>query len=174
MSEAFLGEIRMFGGNFPPANWALCNGALMAIRQNTALFSLLGTNFGGDGRVTFGLPNLMDTVPLGTGAGPSLTPRVLGETGGSATVALTVNQIAAHTHSPSAFPGSGQESTPAGATWATSSARDNQYAAPTATPVVQMAPVIGAAGGNVPHENRAPYLAVTYIICLNGIFPQRP
>ena len=108
MSEAFLGEIRMFAGNFPPLNWALCNGALVPIRQYTALFSLLGTSFGGNGTTTFALPNLVDKVPLGTGQGPGMTNRVLGATGGETSVTLSSPQMATHTHSPSAFTGTGQ------------------------------------------------------------------
>jgi microcystin-dependent protein len=172
MSEAFLGEIRMFAGSYAPKDWMFCNGAILPIARYSALFSLLGTAFGGNGVNTFQLPNLVDTVALGTGAAPGLTQRSLGETGGAAMVALTPAQMAPHSHAPSAFPGAGLEASPEGAVWATSTARDNQYA--TGTPDVEMAPVIGAAGGGLPHENRAPFLAVNYIICVNGIFPPRP
>lgn len=176
MSEAYLGEIRMFAGNFPPKDWALCNGSILPIQRYTALFSLLGTSFGGNGTSTFALPNLGDTVPMGTGSAPGLSPRVIGETGGAAGVALNTGQMAPHSHAPATFPGAGQEASPEAAVWATSTGRDNQYTVPSATskPDVTMGALFGSAGGSVPHENRAPYLAVTYIICLNGIFPQRP
>lgn len=171
MSEAFLGEIRMFAGNFPPKDWMFCNGAILPISQNTALFSLLGTNFGGNGVNNFQLPNLADTVPMGTGTGPGLTPRSVGETGGEAMVTLTSPEMAAHSHAPAVFP-AGQETSPEGAVWSASSGRDNQYAQ--GAPDVQMANVMGSVGGGLPHENRAPFLAVSYIICVNGIFPARP
>src|ERR1700712_5667252 len=100
MTDPFLAEIRMFSGNFAPTGWALCNGQLMAISQNTALFSLLGVTYGGDGRVTFGLPNLQGSAPMQQGQGPGLSPRSLGESGGSPTVTLTQQEMAAHTHLP--------------------------------------------------------------------------
>src|SRR5580658_3434032 len=98
MSSPFLAEIRMFGGNFAISGWALCNGQILAISQNAALFSLLGTNFGGNGTSNFGLPNLQASVPMGAGNGPGLTPRVVGETGGAASVTLTISEMAAHNH----------------------------------------------------------------------------
>lgn len=172
MSEAFLGEIRMFAGNFAPKDWMFCNGAILPISRNTALFAILGTSFGGDGKTNFQLPNFADTVPMGTGAGPGLTPRLVGQSGGTAMVTLTSQEMAAHTHAPATFAGAGQETSPEGAVWSSSSGRDNQFAQ--GTPDVQMANVMGSAGGGLPHENRAPFLAVSYIICVNGIFPTRP
>src|SRR5471032_214069 len=107
MADQFVGEVRMFAGNFAPLGWAFCNGQILPISQNTALFSLLGTNYGGDGRATFALPNLQGGFPLhaGSSAGPGLTQRLTGETGGSAAVGLTQSQIPAHTHAPAASPG---------------------------------------------------------------------
>jgi microcystin-dependent protein len=168
----FLGEIRMFAGNFPPNGWALCNGQLLPIARDTALFSLLGTAFGGNGTTNFQLPNLVDRVPMHWGQGPNLSNRVRGETGGDALVTLTSDQMAAHSHAPAAFPGSGRETTPQGNVWAASAGRDKEYA--TDAPDTKLASVMAPVGGGQPHANVAPYLAVTYIIALEGVFPQRP
>src|SRR5438067_7015010 len=107
MSDQFIGEIRAVGFNFAPAQWALCNGQLLSISQNTALFSLLGTQFGGDGRTTFGLPNLQGGAPMSQGSGAGLTPRGMGDTGGSPTVTLTANQLAPHPHAVNCLGGGG-------------------------------------------------------------------
>jgi microcystin-dependent protein len=172
MADPFIGEIRMFAGNYPPKDWAFCDGSLLAIRQYTALFSILGTNFGGDGRVTFGLPNLKDRVPMHWGHGNGLASRSLGETGGEATVTLTTEQMPAHSHAPSAG-ASADQGSPAGGVWAQSS-RDRVFSTDTNATYVPMAAAMGQAGGGQFHENRAPYLAVSYIIALNGVFPPRP
>lgn len=178
MSQAFLGEIRMFVGTFAPKDWALCDGQLIPISRNTALFSLLGTSYGGDGRVTFALPNLQERVPLHWGQGSGLSNRGLGETGGAAQVGITVDQMGPHNHTPASSRGVGQEKSPAGAVWsAIGGTRDTQYKVPSSTsaPDAKMdVRAIGANAGNgIPHENRAPFLVVNYIICLNGIFPPR-
>jgi microcystin-dependent protein len=176
MTDPFLAEIRMFGGNYAPTGWALCNGQLMSISQNTALFSLLGVTYGGDGRVTFGLPNLMGAAPMQAGEGPGLSSRFLGETGGEATVALLTSEMAAHTHQANAVDAGGDTTTPGGALWASavlgrvgtnlySSAAPNQLMNPLST---------GLTGSGQPHNNMPPYLCVTFIIALQGIFPQRP
>lgn len=177
MTDPFLAEIRMFAGNFAPTGWALCNGQLMPISQNTALFALIGTYYGGDGRVTFGLPNLMDSVPLQAGQGAGLTDRFLGESGGSATVTLLSSEMPSHTHVPQSVTASpGNTNNPVGATWAAAKfgkVSENLYS--TATPDLQMAPqAVGIAGNGQPHNNMPPYLTVTFIIALQGIFPQRP
>src|SRR5437868_2425626 len=114
MSEPFLGEIRMFAGNFAPTGWAFCNGQILSIAQNTALFSLLGTTYGGNGQTTFGLPNLQGRVPMHWGTGAGLTPRTLGETSGSENVTLLSTQMPAHTHSIEASTGQGDQFSPAG------------------------------------------------------------
>jgi microcystin-dependent protein len=175
MSDAYLGEIRMFGGNFAPKGWALCNGQLLAISQNTALFSILGTMYGGDGRTTFALPNLQGYAPMSFGQGPGLTDRVQGETGGSGTVELTSATIPAHSH---LFQGEQVIATstePAGNDVA-SNRTVFSYTTPGASGL-QTAPMavaaIGLAGGNQPHNNMQPYLAVSFIICTAGIFPPR-
>jgi len=176
MTDPFLAEIRMFAGNFAPNGWALCDGQLMSISQNTALFSLLGTTYGGDGRVTFGLPDLQGTAPMQQGQGPGLSDRFLGETAGEAAVQLIASEMPAHTHQVNAVDASGDVTTPDGALWASamigrvgtnmySSAAPNQLMSATTT---------GVTGGSQPHNNMPPYLCVTFIIALQGIFPQRP
>jgi microcystin-dependent protein len=176
VTDPFLAEIRIFAGNFAPSGWALCNGQLMPITQNTALFSLLGTTYGGDGRVTFGLPNLGGAAPLQQGQGPGLTERVLGERAGEQTVTLLSSEMPSHTHPPNASSAGGDLNTPGNAVWAPAAigkVSANIYS--TAAPNVAMSPqTIGSTGGNQPHNNMPPYLCLTFIIALQGIFPQRP
>lgn len=176
MTDPFLAEIRMFGGNFAPYGWALCNGQLMAISQNTALFSLLGTTYGGDGRVTFGLPNLMGSAPMQQGQGAGLSARWLGENGGEQYVTLLTSEMAMHTHLPNALDSNGDQTTPANDVWAQariSKVSTNMYA--NTTPNQMMNPMTtGITGGSQPHNNMPPYLCVSFIIALQGIFPQRP
>ena len=176
MTDPFLAEIRMFGGNFAPTGWALCNGQLIPISQNTALFSLLGTNYGGDGRVTFGLPNLMGAAPMQQGQGPGLSPRSLGETGGVPSVTLLTSEMPAHTHQVNALDASGDVTTPDNALWASAQlgrVGTNMYS--NAAPNQMMNPMTtGFTGGSQPHNNMPPYLCVSFIIALQGIFPQRP
>jgi microcystin-dependent protein len=176
MTDPFLAEIRMFGGNFAPTGWALCNGQLMSISQNTALFALLGTTYGGDGRVTFGLPNLMGTAPMQQGQGAGLSPRYLGETAGEPNVTLLTSEMPAHTHLANAVDAGGDVTTPNGAVWASAmigKVGTNMYS--NAAPNQLMNPMTtGITGGSQPHNNMPPYLTVTFIIALQGIFPQRP
>jgi len=165
----------MFGGNFAPANWAFCNGQIMLIVSNTALFSLLRTMYGGDGRTTFALPNLQDRFPINAGQGPGMTDRPQGEAGGSITASLNTEEMAPHSHVPNANTAGSNTASPAGAVWGGSSIREAPplYApAPANTPMAQTA--ISATGGSLPHPNVQPYLAVSYIISLAGIFPARP
>ncbi|GFZ88518.1 phage tail protein [Dyella caseinilytica] len=175
MTTPYLGEIQILSFNFAPVGWALCNGALLPIRQYTALFSLIGTTYGGDGRQTFALPNLMGAAPCGTGQGPGLTQRNLGGTFGSQTVALTQSTMPAHTHAMSLFvqtdstkrvglPAANYGILPPGQTLPFVSG------APANAPFA--AGTIGPAGGNLPHENRQPFLALNYCIALQGDFPQ--
>jgi microcystin-dependent protein len=171
MSEPFIGEIRMFGGNFTPRGWAPCNGQLLSIAQNTALFSILGTTFGGDGRTTFGLPDLRGRVPMHQGQGPGLTPRTLGESGGREAVALTPAEMPSHAHTLSASDQVGTANSPTGNVPAPSSRRTRAYA-PVANTI--MGPtVVGEAGGSQPHDNLPPFGCVTFIIAIEGIFPSR-
>ena len=176
MTDPFLAEIRMFGGNFAPNGWALCNGQLMSISQNTALFALLGTTYGGDGRVTFGLPNLMGTAPMQQGQGPGLSTRWLGETGGEPNVTLLTSEMPTHTHAVNAVDAGGDVTTPNGALWASAMigrVGTNMYSNGPAN--VMMNPMTTTiTGGSQPHNNMPPYLTITFIIALQGIFPQRP
>ncbi|WP_221090844.1 phage tail protein [Deinococcus aquaedulcis] len=169
--EPFIGEIQMFAGNFPPRGWALCNGQLLPIAQNTALFSLLGTMYGGDGRTTFALPNLQAASPMAPGAGPGLTPRTQGEQGGAATVTLLSSELPPHTHAVGAFDIPGTSAVPTDRSLARS-VNYNAYG-PGSPNVALGAQSVGAAGGNQPHNNLPPYLAVTFIIALQGIYPAR-
>jgi microcystin-dependent protein len=171
MSEPFLGQIQITGFNFAPFGWALCNGQLLPISQNTALFSLLGTQFGGDGRSNFALPNLQGITPIGMGNGTGLTPIEIGETGGEAGVTLLATQMPAHSHAANCNSGMGDQYAPPGNYWATDAGGNNEYGS---TSNSVMAPgTIGAAGGSQPHSNLQPYLVLNFIIALQGIFPSR-
>lgn len=165
----------MFGGNFNPRGWAFCNGDLMAISQNTALFSILGTTFGGNGVTSFGLPNLQSRAPMHFGQGLGLSPRSLGEQGGVETVTLNTTQIPAHTHQATAQTAAGTQSSPAGATWATTGTARSPVPlyAPAPSNTTMNPAAISPAGSNLPHENMSPYLAVNFIIALQGVFPPR-
>jgi len=171
VSYPFVGEIRIFAGNFPPRGFAFCNGQLLPISQNTALFSLLGTNYGGDGRTNFALPNLQDRFPMHWGAGAGLTQRVVGESGGVSTVTLLESEIPAHGHTPQASASAATLTSPTAASLlATPSAPaygPAQDLLPLATDALQ------PTGGGQPHENRQPYLALNFVIALQGIFPSR-
>ena len=176
MADNFLAEIRLVGFNFPPMGWAFCDGQLMAISQNTALFSLLGTTYGGDGKSTFALPNLQGTTVLGAGQGHGLSLYDLGEIGGSEAVTLLQSEIPVHTHTVAAVDALGTTNAPAGNTWA--SARygrltEKTYSAAGAA-VATSAAAFAPAGSNRPHNNMPPYLVMNYIIALTGIYPQRP
>ena len=174
MSDVFLAEIRIFTGNFPPAGWAFCNGQVLAISQNTALFSLIGTIYGGNGTTSFALPNLQGSMPLGNGQGPGLTPRNLGEAGGVETVTLTESEMPAHVHTMLADGSEQGTGGPAGAVFA-SGERGRPPAYGDGTTTVQMSPLsLSASGGSMPHNNLPPYLAVSFIIALQGIYPSRP
>lgn len=168
MSNPFVGEIRMFGGNFAPAGWAFCNGQLLPISENDVLFTLIGTTYGGDGQDTFGLPDLRGRLPMHMGSGAGLTPRTLSETGGVESVALTTQQIPNHTHAPMADSNNGNQATPQNGIWAAAAASRYSSSAPN---LAMNNTLVGAAGGSQPHDNLMPYLAVSFIISLFGIFP---
>jgi microcystin-dependent protein len=172
MSEPFLGEILMFGGNFAPRGYAFCDGQLLSIAQNTALFALVGTTYGGNGTITYALPDLRGRVPVHQGSGPGLAPVSMGQTGGAETVTLTQNQMPPHSHQAN---GSvlGSQVSPNGAFWSTDpSGGTGAYS--TANPDATMASdAITMAGGSQPHENRQPYLVINYIIALQGVFPSQ-
>ena len=175
MSDQYLGEIRMVGFNFAPVGWALCNGQLMSISQNTALFSLLGTSYGGDGRSNFALPNLQAAAPMGSGQGSGLSPRVLGETGGEFAVTLLPTQMPSHNHGVNCIGGAGSSDSPANNVWASAAGGrvpPPVYAA-AATNVAMNPAAVQPSGGNIAHNNMPPYLAVYFVIALQGIYPSR-
>jgi len=178
MAEPFLGEIRMFAGNFAPRGWALCNGQILPISQNTALFSLLGTTYGGDGIRTFALPNLQSRLPMHWGQGPGLSQRAIGEIAGTETVTLINSQMPIHNHAAIASNTAGDQLSPSGNVWAepadTQGNTSNAFAALSAGNAVTLAPqAIGNSGGSQPVPIMPPFLCVTYIIALEGIFPSR-
>jgi microcystin-dependent protein len=166
MSDPFIGEIRMFAGNFAPRDWAFCAGQTLAISENDALFALIGTTYGGDGVSTFNLPDLRSRVPLHQG-----TSFVIGEMAGEENVTLTASQLPTHSHAASADANAGGQASPAGNLWAGSSA--NAYAAPVSIDTQMASGALGPAGGSQPHDNMVPFLTINFIICLFGIFPSR-
>jgi microcystin-dependent protein len=170
MSEPFLGEIRMFGGNFAPRGWAFCNGQILSIAQNTALFSLLGTTYGGNGQTTFALPDLRGRSPMHWGQGPGLTNRTLGERSGTEAVKLTRSQMPAHSHEMRATGTPANSVAPVNRLLAVGG---NQYQATWDQATVMSSRSIGPTGSDQPHANMHPYLAVSFIIALEGIFPSR-
>ena len=175
MSEPFLGEIRMFGGNFAPRGWAFCNGQLLSIAQNTALFSILGTTYGGDGRVTFGLPDLRGRVPINAGQGPGLSSYTLGEVAGNENVTLIQAQIPPHSHTVAC--NTGPASAPSPANNVLAAPVDSQGGAgngytPAANATMSPA-MIGTTGGGSPISIVQPLLCSSFIIALEGIFPSR-
>jgi microcystin-dependent protein len=172
MTEPFIAMLMLFAGNFPPRGWAFCNGQLLSIAQNTALFSLVGTTYGGNGQTTFGLPDLRGRVPIHVGQGPGLSNYVLGQVGGTETVTLLSNNMPIHTHSLNAVSEPGTVSAPQGAYLGNTGALDREYN--TSGTVVAMNPgTISPAGGSQPFAILPPYLAISYCIALEGIFPSR-
>ena len=171
MSEPFVGEVRIFAGNFAPRGWAFCDGQLLAVSQNDALFSLLGTIYGGDGRTTFGLPDLRGRVPIHAGSGPGLSPRRLGAKAGAENVTLTVNQLPSHNHGPiQASENSATERTASGNVTAESVTRVYRDAATLSN--MNTASLTNV-GGSRKHTNLMPFLCVNFIIALFGIYPSR-
>ena len=176
MSQPFIAEITMFGGNFAPRTWAYCDGQLLPINSNTALFSLVGTTYGGDGRTTFALPDLRSRVPIGPRTGPGLSTYTLGQRGGTERVSLAESQLPQHTHiatsSINAFDGGSNE------TAAEDGGLSNGNKYNSSVPDVPMhassvTTTLSTAGGSQAHENRQPFLALNYIIALQGIYPSR-
>ena len=171
MAQPYVGEIRMFGGNFAPAGWMFCDGQLLPISENETLFQLIGTTYGGDGQSTFALPNLQGRIPIHMGAASSGTTYQLAESAGVEQVTLTVNQIPAHTHPLLASGDTGNQVNPANNLLSNSQG---------ATPYIEDAPtlnmnaqIVSSVGGNEPHSNFQPYLCVNFIISLFGIFPSQ-
>ena len=178
MSEPFVGEIRMFAGNFAPKGWAFCDGQLLAVSSNDALFSLLGTIYGGDGRTTFGLPDLRGRIPIHAGSGPGLSPRRLGTKSGAETETLTASQVPSHTHTVNASNQAGTAASPAGHYPANTSsgAVTTQYDVPvraSSTLVQFNSGAVQTVGGSRSHSNMQPFLCINFIIALIGIYPSR-
>lgn len=172
MSEPFVGEIRMFAGNFAPRGWANCDGQLLAISQNDALFSLFGTFYGGDGRTTFGLPDLRGRVPIHQGQGPGLGNKQLGSKAGAEAVTLTTQQIPAHSHPLQVSTNNGPEADPGGNVLA-GSALLEAFADETPDTAMSASALPTATGGGQSHSNIQPYQVIRFIVCLFGIYPSR-
>lgn len=172
MAQPYIGEIRLFAGNFAPAGWAFCDGQLMPISENDALFVLIGTTYGGDGQETFAMPNLQSRLPIHQGTGTGLTNRVIGEMAGTEAETLTVQQIPVHNHAFLASTDSGSIVTPGGNMLATSNAV-TVFKPLAVNPAAAMnVNTVTPVGGSQPHDNQHPFLAIRYIISLFGIFPQ--
>jgi microcystin-dependent protein len=171
MSEPFVGEIRMFGFNFAPQGWAQCNGQLVPIAENPALFDLLGTAYGGDGQATFALPDMRSRVPAGQGQGPGLSAYAEGQAGGAEDVTLAAAQMPGHTHPVKASSRAADSDRPEGRALARSAG--HIYTAQPDTSTVMNADMLAGTGGSQPHDNIQPYLAVNFCIALAGIFPSR-
>lgn len=176
MSEPFVGEIRMFAGNFAPRGWAFCDGQLLAVSQNDALFSLLGTIYGGDGRTTYGLPDLRGRIPIHAGSGPGLSNRRLGSKAGTEKETITVNQLPSHNHTWKATTANASNRTPV------ATPNTNAYAQPLNTQVYSdnisnetgfNGSMVGNTGGSRSHTNLQPFLCIHFIIALFGIYPSR-
>ena len=175
MADPFVAEIRIFPFNFAPKGWAMCNGQLMPISQNTALFSLLGTTYGGDGKSTFALPNLQGNAPMHPGQGQGLSLHDLGEQGGSQTVTLLQSEIPAHTHRMRCLEGDADLGDPGNHTWGATASAANPYALATSTPINPMSFLaLAPTGGSLPHNNMQPYLTLNFCIAMQGVFPPRP
>ena len=168
MADQFVAEVRLFAGNFAPRGWAFCNGQLLPISQNTALFSLLGTTYGGNGQTNFALPDFRDRVPMHFGQGPGLSSYVPGESGGSAQVTISAAQMPAHAHSIGTTSASGTTGNVSGAVSLGASAKPAYGAAQNLAPLGSE-----AAGGGQPHNNLQPYLGLNFIIALQGVYPPR-
>ena len=180
MSTPFVGQISMFGFNFAPRGWAICQGQLLAISQNTALFSLLGTNYGGDGRTTFGLPDLQGRMPMNQGNGTGRSSRTMGQAGGTESVTLMQPQMPSHSHNgtvePVASTEQGDDSDPtdkAPAVEGTGRGKANQYSESSNTTMLGSNFTTNPTGGNQPHENMPPFQVVNFCIALQGIYPSR-
>ncbi|MFC1997301.1 phage tail protein [Chloroflexota bacterium] len=174
MSEPFIAEIRIFAGNFAPRGWAFCNGQLLPVSQNTALFSLIGTTYGGDGRTTTALPNLQGRAPMHPGRGPGLTSRRLGQRGGTDTITLSEAQMTSHTHSSMGSAENGEQGSLTNNVVLTRSRNGNLYQTNSTNNLVSMnANFLVQTGGSQSHNNLQPYLTLNFIISLVGLYPSR-
>jgi microcystin-dependent protein len=174
MADPFVAEIRIFPFNFAPRGWAWCDGQLLPLSQNTALFSLLGTTYGGDGKSNFALPNLQGRAPMQPGQGPGLSLHDLGETGGSETVTLLESEVPSHSHAVAASTVAATTSTPAGTFPSRPRRNGAQFQTNTSQSLVPLAPeALAPAGGDQPHNNMQPYLTFYFCIAMQGVFPPR-
>lgn len=175
MSEPFVAEIRIFAGNFAPRGWAFCDGQLLPIANNTALFSLIGTTYGGDGRTTTALPDLQDRAPMHPGKGPGLTPRRLGQKTGTYTVTVSEEQIPSHTHQPRSAAGFSAEKVPSANTvLGNTFPFGAQYQKDTTADLADLSSaVLSDSGGGQAHSNMQPFLTLSFIIALAGVYPSR-
>ena len=172
MAEPFVGEIRMFAGNFAPRGWAQCDGQLIAVSQNDALFSLLGTIYGGDGRTTFGLPDMRGRIPIHAGSGPGLSTRNLGSKAGEEKVTLNTNQLPSHTHTMQASQDAATQTSPQNHVVGSNLPVTAYFANPPTT-AGMASEAISAVGGSQSHTNLQPFLCINFIIALVGIYPSR-
>lgn len=170
MSDPYIGEIRLFGGNFAPVGWMFCDGSILLISENDALFNLIGTTYGGDGQTTFALPNLCGRLPIHQGQGNGLSSRVMGQLGGSESVTLIAADLPSHNHTALANAGPGNADSPAGTYWS-GSATTPQYVPGDQANTNMNNAAIGTNGQNQPHDNMQPFLTVSFIISLSGIYP---
>ncbi|RNF86431.1 phage tail protein [Montanilutibacter psychrotolerans] len=176
MTEPFIGEIQIYGFNFPPRGWAQCNGAVLAIQQNTALFALLGTQYGGNGTTTFALPNLASRGGCNQGQAPGLTNRLIGETFGEQSVTVLITEMPAHVHGVTLYAQTDPTKRASGPSAGNSLSNPNSSSPFIAagTPAGFAPNAVGLSGGGQPHENQQPYLALNFCIALQGIFPSFP
>jgi len=173
MADQYIGEIRAVGFNFAPYGWAMCNGQVLPITQNTALFSLLGTYYGGNGTTNFALPNLQGCAPMDQGNGVGLTPRTIGETGGETSVTLLTSQMPSHTHTARCATASNADAPTNAVFGGGGRGKEPAYAPPSTSTAPMNGLAVSLTGGNSAHNNLPPYLTVNFIIALTGIFPSR-
>lgn len=173
MSNPYIGEIRMFAGNFAPSGWAFCDGSLLSIANYEALYQLIGTTYGGDGVNTFALPDLRSRVPLHQGTGPGSSTYVLGQNGGGETVTLTATQLPAHVHTAQGSSDVGTTNSPGAGVWAAQPLVEQFQPTPTPGESMNPASIAASTGGGQPHDNMLPYLGINFIISLFGVFPSQ-
>lgn len=170
VSQSYVGQIKMFAGNFPPAGWAFCDGQLLPISENETLFTIIGTTYGGDGQTTFALPDLRSRVPMGAGNGAGLTPRVLGEMSGTEANTMTINQMPSHNHLVAAVTADGNQNSPTANLPANTKVLDKEYSN-TPSNTTMKSTMLNPTGGNQPIGNVQPYVTLSFIISLYGVFP---
>ncbi|HEX9022755.1 MAG TPA: tail fiber protein [Geobacteraceae bacterium] len=173
MSNPFIGEIRIFAGNFAPDGWFFCNGQMLGVQQYLALYAVISNTYGGNGTTTFALPNLQAYAPMGAGAGPTLTPRPIGQPAGTASVALDETQMPSHTHAAQSTNQAATSPDPTDRLWAKNTGL-NLYSTSNNNPVQMAAGELGATGGAASHNNMQPYLGINFIIAWQGYFPVNP